>query len=414
MYKQHGVLYIANLGFKMLTNMASLTLLGFHLSIGSFLHKTFGMPVTIWAVSNLSFRKVSRDTTRPSHLRGSKTSQHSLFSMRHLVNCFLAILNITDASIDVLEQSSIAWPNQAMWRQVSLVGQYIAQQSVSPRKISGEDELHSHSPCRGIAPARSFGTKSLSGMLAPVMPKASSSSDPFTDKVNLAFQGWRRTSINDISMPDYSSSGSGYTRYPSRQVTDPMSVTGFESAAVSYSHADSYNETVGPRPPANTPQNESTARTQHTTAIDHTHTRKSISRKNTMSQAAEEIMPLSDIVTGGPDQAFAPGTVVVHQRPNANDSIKGRKENITHSPASARYGSDGANEHFNVISEAFSTAANVNNKRQRVVTPAASKAIDDEDEPRSSPTARKVSRTNAKEAQTQTQKRALRNITNNI
>lgn len=48
------------------------------------------------------------------------------------------------------------------------------------------------------------------------------------------------------------------------------------------------------------------------------------------------------------------------------------------------------------ISQPFTTTNNSGTKRQRVVTPAAAKVIDDEDEPRSSPSIRKASQASAR------------------
>lgn len=48
------------------------------------------------------------------------------------------------------------------------------------------------------------------------------------------------------------------------------------------------------------------------------------------------------------------------------------------------------------ISQPFATTNNSGTKRQRVVTPAAAKVIDDEDEPRSSPSIRKASQASAR------------------
>jgi hypothetical protein len=41
---------------------------------------------------------------------------------------------------EVLEASSIAWPNAAMWRQVSVVGPYYAQQA-APQQTAEEIEV---------------------------------------------------------------------------------------------------------------------------------------------------------------------------------------------------------------------------------------------------------------------------------
>jgi len=42
--------------------------------------------------------------------------------------------NLADLYLDVLEASQIAWPNPAMWRQVSLIAPYYAQPA-SPQLI---------------------------------------------------------------------------------------------------------------------------------------------------------------------------------------------------------------------------------------------------------------------------------------
>lgn len=398
------------------------------------------MPETIWVASNLSFPKASNDNTSLFPTKGSRISSHSRSSTHHLVIPHIASSHSTNRRVDVLEQSNIAWPNQAMWRQVSLVGPYAAQHAASPRKISGEDELHSHSPRRGSMPAHPYGVKPLSALITPGFHRPSSNPDPFTDKVQSDSNGWRQASVNDVLMPDYASSSSGLISrqtsrqvmddvhprrfqdeypfkrstddpYPGRRVTDPMSVTGIESLT-SESHRDSYSEAVGPHPPANTPQTEETLRTHQGVTFETALPRKPTSRKTTKLYAAEDILPFMDLVTSGLDEAAASGTVLIQQRPSIHDTIKGRKEHADHSPNSPGSASPPIDEHMRKVSQAFDGAANANNKRQRVVTPAASKAIDEEDEPRSSPTARKVSRTNAKEAHTQ--KRVLGNITNNI
>ena len=51
-------------------------------------------------------------------------------------------------------------------------------------------------------------------------------------------------------------------------------------------------------------------------------------------------------------------------------------------------------------------------KRQRIVTPAASKVIDDEDEPRSSPSLRKLSRGNIKQDDNESERPVLLGIEN--
>jgi hypothetical protein len=98
-------------------------------------------------------------------------------------------------------------------------------------------------------------------------------------------------------------------------------------------------------------------------------------------------------------------------------NIKSRKENQA-SPLAGRSISATAaekplerEETAQKVSQAIIPATNSGTKRQRVITPAAAKAIDDEDEPRSSPSTRKVSRASAKQDGPEP-RRVLSNLTN--
>src|SRR5580700_5489644 len=99
--------------------------------------------------------------------------------------------------LDILEASSIAWPNTAMWRQVSFNASYLPQY-VSPRHIRSTGvEAHSHSP----RPRASLGRPALppptlGPMLPPGIPAFSRNahSDPFIEPIH----PWRQTSSTDI------------------------------------------------------------------------------------------------------------------------------------------------------------------------------------------------------------------------
>ena len=331
---------------------------------------------------------------------------------------FLEATLLTSFS-DVLEASAIAWPNAAMWRQVNLVGPYIAQQQQSPRKASSELELHGHSPRRnsGVARAKQPG-RSQTGMPPPSnpFPRTATTFDPFTDQIHSAFTGWRQASGNDVSMPDYSSS-SGHTRANStRQVTDPMSITG--ETLLQDSQFDVLVEAMGTRPPANTPQNGENVRTEMPIPFPAVAARKTTPRGRDTPRPSGDFTIVPSAATlvqeQNPDaDSFA---AAINQAVTTAGAVKSRKENINRSPVSTRASSSTAaveDEATRNVSATF-TAINsgTNNKRQRVVTPAAAKAIDDEDEPRSSPSTRKVSRTSAKDGQAQGTRRILSNVTN--
>lgn len=157
--------------------------------------------------------------------------------------------------LDILEASSIAWPNTAMWRQVSFNASYLPQY-VSPRHISSTGvEAHSHSP----RPRASLGRPALpppalGPMLPPGIPAFSRNthSDPFIEPVH----PWRQTSSTDISMPDYSSSAS-WTSH-SRRVTDPMMTDRPERRYDTLQSPEAFEsicEALLPSAPDNTPQN---------------------------------------------------------------------------------------------------------------------------------------------------------------
>jgi hypothetical protein len=79
-------------------------------------------------------------------------------------------------------------------------------------------------------------------------------------------------------------------------------------------------------------------------------------------------------------------------KPKLVYSLKGEKTNAPE-PAVE---SEPVLKEIRTISNPIATATSSGTKRQRVVTPAATKAIDIEDEPRTSPSIRKMSLGNAK------------------
>ena len=93
-------------------------------------------------------------------------------------------------------------------------------------------------------------------------------------------------------------------------------------------------------------------------------------------------------------------------------NVKSRKENVQSSPHGADLNSTGYEGVARKVSQQFSTTAVNGIKRPRVVTPAASKVIDDEDEPRTSPSLRMASRGSAKQEGKEVERRVLSGIEN--
>ncbi|TAQ89564.1 hypothetical protein B7494_g2131 [Chlorociboria aeruginascens] len=287
------------------------------------------------------------------------------------------------APLDVLEASNIAWPNAFMWRQASLVAPYYAQR-FSPQQDEDGIEVHSHSPRRTVA--KNATRTSLPGPSIGQMPPPNVTAfpqqppfDPFTEPVNAAFSGWRHVS-GDVSMPDYSSS---HTRAnSSRQVSDPMITDKNDRRFESMQMAGAFEsicEALLPSAPVNTPQN---AGEVSTTAI-------------TDRKASHKVLEVSSTMTEPPttstgiDEPANPSIIEATLAEIASNSlllgtsiastVKSRKENF-HEP---QHGFENTVVgHEMVARKVPLTTTNISGtKRPRVVTPAASKAIDVEDEP---------------------------------
>jgi len=130
--------------------------------------------------------------------------------------------NCSDFTIpDVLEASSIAWPNASMWRQVSFAASIMPGASIQRNASESGIEVHSHSPRRSSATLvrQQLPPYAMGMMPPPVLPSylRAANYDPFTEPRPAL---WRQPSSTDVSMPDYSSSVSQASH--SRQFTDPV------------------------------------------------------------------------------------------------------------------------------------------------------------------------------------------------
>jgi hypothetical protein len=127
--------------------------------------------------------------------------------------------------IDVLEASSIAWPNPGMWRQVPFASAYMSRPT--GRQSSINLEAHSHSPRHKSNPPKPMlPPPAMNPAILPVTAQRArlTSSDPFYEPGE---PRWRQqSSSTDVSMPDYSSHGSNASN--SRHITDPVLLKRYE------------------------------------------------------------------------------------------------------------------------------------------------------------------------------------------
>ncbi|RFU26323.1 hypothetical protein B7463_g10014, partial [Scytalidium lignicola] len=251
------------------------------------------------------------------------------------------------APLNVLELSAIAWPNAAMWRPVSSTAAIFAQPSLLPY-VGDSVQGHGYSPHGRSQLVPTYAPDISSQFMNPTT-MACFSQQPGFEPYNPAFHRWRQPSSSDVSMRDCS------TRASSRRyVTDPMSVVGEEPAST---------QSVAPE-------------------IDDlcdalkTPSRSSSGQTTTQRESPPPVRParaeLEDPLPHTPTTEHGKGKEIIQESRSKQDHAKevtatSRKCSL---PASATSAS-GA-------------------KRQKTSTPASSKAIDPEDEPRNT-SRRKVS-----------------------
>ncbi|KAH8676660.1 hypothetical protein BGZ60DRAFT_371700 [Tricladium varicosporioides] len=328
----------------------------------------------------------------------------------------LVSFSFQHAPLEVLEASSIAWPNASMWRQVALVGPYFAAQ-FSPRHTADLVDAHTHSPRRGNPVKQAPNTTSGFGQLfpsnGPIFPRQPTF-DPFTDPTNIAFNGWRQTS-GDVSMPDYSSNSRSNS---SRQVTDPMSISAIENQDRRFEDMsmvgayDSLCESLMPPAPVNTAVGTPQQPLPTVPSGDPEAVLKAVAANDALTKGISVGAAGSRkaSVNAEPASRFH-GTETVVLEVTAIGNVKSRKENMQGSPRGPDSGtvSEGTARR---VAQALTSSTNNSNKRQRIITPASSKVIDVEDEPRTSPSLRKMSSKSMKQEHRDCERRVLSGIEN--
>ncbi|EPE27714.1 hypothetical protein GLAREA_04505 [Glarea lozoyensis ATCC 20868] len=303
----------------------------------------------------------------------------------------LVSLSFQHAPLEVLEASGIAWPNSSMWRQVSIVGPYYTQQ-FSPQQNRDAMEDHTHSPRRAVQmnqPNANVNIGSLFNQNQQAFPRQPTF-DPFTEPVHNAFSSWRNGSSTDLSMPDYSKSNTRTNS--SRQVTDPVvsdKLVGNHQNMHAAGAYESICEALVPRAPDNTPANGEREASETSKAIAVAMT--ALSDSTSAAAIKSSVKRAAEINFVKPEPAETSNTRSAARYPSTTESVQSRKENMPDSPHSMELRLPSNEGLANKIPPSFQPPNHGANKRQRIVTPAASKVIDDEDEPRSSPSVRKVS-----------------------
>jgi hypothetical protein len=266
-----------------------------------------------------------------------------------------------------------------MWRHISFVAGIIPGSNVPRKSSEGGIEVHSHSPRRrSVSLARPQRPPPVMGMMLPpglpAFPRAANF-DPFTEP--RATQ-WRQPSSADVSMPDYSSSVSQASH--SRQFTDPTSSNKTEQRFQSLESIGAFEGLCEALKPANVTQKSGPGDSDDVTAAQN----KALKVPDDF-QSSKLINPRSNHSTKPKIVKTVAGQTTPASTLDAgiSGSVKSRKENAQESPLSRENVSEGNNFTMSA-SQPSSVVSAAGHKRQRVVTPASVKTIDQEDEPKSS------------------------------
>jgi hypothetical protein len=272
-----------------------------------------------------------------------------------------------------------------MWRQVSFNASYLPQY-VSPRNVATTSvETHTHSPrprtsmSRPVLPPPTLGPMLPHGI--PMFSRAAAS-DPFTESLH----PWRQSSSADVSMPDYSSSSSWASH--SRRVTDPMMTDRPDRRYDTIQGLGAYEsicEALLPSAPENTPQDDVAEQSHAVSPRPNPAAPEEADYFPSTLHRSQYQLKLTDIVLVKYEESH-PNSMPMLTSSLA--SIKGRKENVQEH--SGKIEVSGVTDRIRRAVQPSMSTSSGGAKRQRVVTPAAFKVIDEEDEPRSSPI-RKIS-----------------------
>ncbi|KFY15542.1 hypothetical protein V492_01924 [Pseudogymnoascus sp. VKM F-4246] len=284
------------------------------------------------------------------------------------------------APLEVLESSSIAWPNAEMWRHISFVAGMLPGGNVPRQASEGGIEAHSHSPRRrSVSLARPQRPPPAMGMMLPpglpAFPRPANF-DPFTEP--RATQ-WRQPSSADVSMPDYSSSVSLASH--SRRFTDPISSNKAEPQRFqSLESIGAFEGLCEALKPSNVAKKSALGDSDDVKPTQNKTSKVpddyQSGKLDTVSFDIFAEAKVVKTIAGQTTPATAP-------EPAISGGVKSRKENAQDTPLPRETPSEGYNFILGA-SQPSSAISAAGHKRQRVVTPASVKAIDQEDEPKNS------------------------------
>ncbi|EEP77258.1 predicted protein [Uncinocarpus reesii 1704] len=246
----------------------------------------------------------------------------------------IIIFSFQHAPLNILEHSNIAWPNPGMWLQGP---RPFLQYSFGHEKgYIKDDEAHSHSPTRhegrpiignigssqAMLPYRLQPTAAMPwqhnpwpegdpGWVVPTPPILDPFVDPYRNRAN------NRSTIDDISMPDYVGSTTNSSRVISSNISFGRSQEPSVPAAIDDEQYNQLIEALSPKKtasgtcaPANTPVSTAPKKTQPSTASE---PRVKASRPGPLkeiSQPASRVSSGSSVVSEGSSAEKIPTTLL--------------------------------------------------------------------------------------------------------
>ncbi|OAT08021.1 hypothetical protein BDBG_04018 [Blastomyces gilchristii SLH14081] len=349
----------------------------------------------------------------------------------------LVFFSFQHAPLNILEGSNLAWPNPGMWHQASRPS-FKYHLGVDYGGIRENEDAHSHSPTRpeprgiGISdasrssqyttwPQRLYPTPQTS-WARPALPARDSRwplqpvvQDPFIDSFREPGLSRRsRSTLDDVSMPDYAASSSNSSRAISNMTGISFGQHSKEPSAIAPIDDEQYNQliealspgklTSGTHAPTNTPSSahpmaskqcaakESRARRSHSKHPSRPGALKELSQPGV--RAVSGSSPRSDSDEGlGSENAPLPSNLL-----SPNPKVKGKKEGTGSEVDTPLYGSNRVltNSAKTVRRSQSSITASAESKRKRLGTSEQVEIAEDTESGSPSPT-KKISRLEAKD-----------------
>ncbi|OAX80777.1 hypothetical protein ACJ72_04885 [Emergomyces africanus] len=352
----------------------------------------------------------------------------------------LVFFSFQHAPLNILEGSNIAWPNPGMWHQATRPGLKY-NLGVDYSSFREDEDAHSHSPTR--PEPRGVGNSDSSSSLQdttwphriypipqtswarPVLPERDSRwplqpviNDPFVDPFREpGFRRRSRSTLDDVSMPDYTASSSNSSRAISNMTGVSFGQHSKQPSTTTPIDDEQYNQliealspgkiTSGTRAPSNTPSSVPVMASRGSSAVAaETQVHRSHSKHPSRPGALKELpQPGMRAVSGSSARSDSDEGIGSENAPlptsllSPNPRVKGKKEGAESEADTPRRGPSKIvpNSAKTVRRSKSNITGSSESKRKRLSASNQVEIAEDNDEPGSLSHTKKMSRLDAED-----------------